>query len=99
MKTCVEAISALRFKLSMFGIPLGGSDTTKTDDAAYVYCDNETVVKNSTMVSSTLNKKHSSIAAGMISLSWIKSELNLADAFTKLLASKKRDDLFDQWVY
>ena len=77
LKACVEAISALRFKLRMFGIPLGGSDTTQTDDAAYVYCDNETVVKNSTMVSSTLNKKHSSIAyhfvswnvaAGMISL-------------------------------
>ena len=46
----------------MFGVPLGGSDITKTDDAAYVYCDNETVVKNSTLVESTLNKKHSSIA-------------------------------------
>ena len=68
------------FKLRMFGVPLGGSDITKTDDAAYVYCDNETVVKNSTLVASTLNKKHSSIAyhfvrwnvaAGMISLAWI----------------------------
>ena len=55
LKTCVEAISALRFKLRMFGVPLGGSDITKTDDAAYVYCDNETVVKNSTLVESTLN--------------------------------------------
>ena len=66
------------------------------------------MVNNATLVESTLNKKHSSIAyhfvrwkryAGMISLSWIQSELNLADAFTKLLAPKKRDDLFALWTY
>ena len=45
----------------MFGIQLGSNDVTKEDDAAYVFCDNETVVKNSTLVESTLNKKHSSI--------------------------------------
>ena len=101
-------MSALRFKLRMFGIPLGGNDTPQSDTAAYIFCDNETVVKNSTKVESTLNKKHSSIAyhfvrwnvaAGMISLSWIASENNLADAFTKLLSSTVRDNLFFQWTY
>ena len=85
----------------MFGIPI-------YDEPAHILCDNESVVKNSTLIESTLNKKHNSIAyhyvrwnvaAGSIIISWIKSALNLADAFTKRLTRKGRDDLFTEWTY
>ena len=32
------------------------------DDATYIFCDNESVVNNSTRLESVLNKKHNSIA-------------------------------------
>ena len=54
LKTCTEHISALRYKLRMFGVPIDGP----TD----VLCDNQSVVTNSTLIDSSLNKKHCSIA-------------------------------------
>lgn len=54
LKTAIEHIDALRYKLRMFGIPLEGSTS--------VFCDNEAVVKNSTFTESTLKRKHLSIA-------------------------------------
>ena len=54
MKTCLEEISALRYKLRMFDIPI--------DMPVSVLCDNKSVVDNSTTLSSKLNKKHNSIA-------------------------------------
>jgi hypothetical protein len=102
LRTCVEAIVHLRFKLRMFGVPL------LNDDATHVFCDNETVVRNSSHVESTLDKKHNSlayhyvrwhVAAGVISLSWIASQENLADAMTKRLAETVRDHLFGNWTY
>eukprot|EP00543_Licmophora_paradoxa_P017529 CAMPEP_0202475370 /NCGR_PEP_ID=MMETSP1360-20130828/92866_1 /ASSEMBLY_ACC=CAM_ASM_000848 /TAXON_ID=515479 /ORGANISM="Licmophora paradoxa, Strain CCMP2313" /LENGTH=104 /DNA_ID=CAMNT_0049102527 /DNA_START=183 /DNA_END=499 /DNA_ORIENTATION=- len=51
MKSCIEAITQLRYKLRMFGIPLNGFPT-------YVFCDNESVVSDTSKVESTLNKKH-----------------------------------------
>jgi hypothetical protein len=56
MKACLEAIKHLRFKLQCFGIPMPGAEPT------YVLFDNKSVVKNTTNVDSTLNKKHSSVA-------------------------------------
>ena len=88
MKTCTEHIMALRFKLRMFGIPLYGP----TD----VLCDNASVVKNSSKIESTLDKKHNSIAyhavrwsaaAGIIRAGWIHGDFNLADAMTKRLTA------------
>ena len=55
-KACLEAIEHLQFKLRCFGIP------TPKGEPSYVFCDNESVVKNTTNVESTLNKKHSSVA-------------------------------------
>ena len=55
LKTCVEAIVHLQYKLRMFGIPLFEGPTN-------VMVDNKSVVMNSTMVELTLNKKHNSIA-------------------------------------
>ena len=54
MKTCMEHIVALRYKMRMFGINIDG--------AADVLCDNQSVVNNSSKLGSVLNKKHNSIA-------------------------------------
>ena len=51
LKVCLEAIEHLRFKLRCFGVPMEKGEPT------YVFCDNESVVKNTTNVESTLNKK------------------------------------------
>jgi hypothetical protein len=48
-----ELIKSLRYKLRMFGVPIEGP--------ANVLVDNDTVVKNSSIPSSTLQKKHNSI--------------------------------------
>ena len=102
MKVCVEAIQGLIYKLRMFGIPILGNEP------AYVFCDNESVVKNCTRIEFTLNKKHSAIAyhyvrwcvsAGIIKGGWVKGRENLADAFTKRLSKHKKDYLFSSWCY
>jgi hypothetical protein len=102
LKHCIEDIEQLRFKLRMFGIPI------ENDEPTYILCDNEGVVKNSSNVESTLNKKHSAIAyhfarwnvaAGVISVAWIPTGENLADAMTKRLSETSRDYLFGNWTY
>jgi Reverse transcriptase (RNA-dependent DNA polymerase) len=105
LKTCIEAITALRYKLRMFGIPIADEGEI---NPAHIFCDNETVTKNSTLVESTLNKKHSSIAyhyvrwnvaAGLATIAWIPSGENLSDPFTKILNDTARDYLFGNWTY
>ena len=54
LKTCMESIVALRYKLRMFGIPFEGP--------TQVLCDNKSVVDNSSKLESKLNKKHNAIA-------------------------------------
>jgi len=91
----------------MFGIPL---DEGLDGDPAptHIMCDNQSIVKNSSLVESTLNKKHNSIAyhyarwnvaAGVARLNWIVSENNLSDPLTKRLTYDHREGLFDQWMY
>ena len=100
LKTCVEQIIGLSFKLRMFGIPINGT--------ANVLNDNLSAVGNSSKLESTLNKKHSLVAyhlvrwnivAEVIKVGWIKMTLNLADALTKRLPVIKRDKLFRDWTY
>jgi hypothetical protein len=88
LKVCLEAIEHLRIKLRCFGVPLPCGEPT------HVFCDNESVVKNTTNVESTLNKKHSSVAyhhcrwsvaAGVITLAHIRTHDNIADCFTRRL--------------
>ena len=70
----------------MMGVPLNGEMN--------VFCDNESVLKNSTLPESTVKKKHNSFAyhcthgaqaVNIVHIAWEKSKLNLADLLTKLL--------------
>jgi hypothetical protein len=86
MKTAIEQIEALRYKLRMMGIPVDGPTS--------VFCDNESVFKNVTKPESTLKKKHNAIAyhrvreavaAGIVRIAWEDGRFNLADVLTKLM--------------
>ena len=70
----------------MIGVPLDGEMN--------VFCDDESVSKNSTLPESTLKKKHNSIAyhhtceaqaVNTVHIAWENSEMNLTDLLTKLL--------------
>jgi hypothetical protein len=94
MKTAVEQVEALRYKLRMMGVEIDGP--------ANVYCDNEAVFKNSTFPESVIKKKHNSIAyhrtreaqaSGTIRVAWESGETNIADLLTKLLPGPRLRDL------
>ena len=85
----------------MFGVPLEGND------AARIFCDNMSVVNNCTKVESQL-KKHNAlayhyvrwtVAAGAVSVAWIDTKENLANALTKCVDKYKRKYLFGSWTY
>ena len=57
MKNSVQLIAALQYKLRLFGVPIDGS----TD----IFCDNDSVYKNSSTPESQLGKKHHSISYHM----------------------------------
>ena len=90
MRTAVEMIEGLRYKLRMFGVPI--------DSPANVYCDNEAVVRNTTSPESTLKKKHNAIsyhrvreavAARTLRIAKEDTLTNLADMLTKPLPTVK----------
>ena len=100
MKTSVEMIEALRYKLRMFGVPLLGSANT--------FCDNQSVYSNTVEPESTLKKRHHSIAyhrcreavaAGTIRIAKQGTEKNLADVFTKILPPDRRRFLLERFTY
>ena len=100
LKVGIEMVEALRYKLRMFGVPIDGP--------ANVYCDNEAVYKNTVIPESTLKKKHHSIAyhrcreavaAKTIRVAKQGTEKNLADVFTKVMTSTRRDFLFERFTY
>ena len=100
MKTAVEMVEGLRYKLRMFGVPIDGS--------ANIYCDNEAVYKNTVMPESTLRKKHHSIAfhrcreavaAKTICIAKQGTDKNLSDLFTKILTVARRKFLLDRYTY
>ena len=100
LKTAIEMIEALRYKLRMFGVPISGQ--------ANIFCDNEAVYKNTVEPDSTLRKKHHSIAyhrcreavaAGTIRVKKQGTDLNLADLFTKTLSAARRTKLLCRFTY
>ena len=100
MRIAKELIVALRYKLRMFGVPIQGP--------ANVYCDNQGVVKNTSLPESTLSKKHNAInyhtvreavAAGIMRVAKEPTETNLADLFTKPLSRYRRNMLLANIVW
>jgi len=96
----IELIESLRYKLRMMGIAIEGPCS--------VFCDNESVVKNSSIPESILKKKHNAIAyhhvresavAGIVRIGYIHRSTNLADMFTKPLPQLKIHGFCEQILY
>ena len=94
MKTAIDIIEGVRYKLRMMGIPLNGPTS--------VFCDNQSVVKNTTAPESVLKKRHNAIAyhrareaqaAGIIRVAWENGETNIADLLTKLMPGPRLKEL------
>ena len=84
MKQCCEYIQGLRYKLRMMGIPVEGPTC--------IYCDNQSVLANTTIPYSTLKKKSQSIAyhffcEGVSRDEWRTSYVNTHDNEADLLQS------------
>ena len=84
MKHCTEYIRGLRLRLRMMAIPC--------EDPAFVYGDDKSVLCNTTIPDSTLNKKSNSIAFHFVRegsamdewrTGYINTELNPADLLSK----------------
>jgi hypothetical protein len=100
MKTAIEQVEALRYKLRMMGIPIDGPTN--------VFCDNESVFKNTTKPESTLKKKHNAIAyhrtreaiaASIVRIAWEDGRFNIADVLTKLMPGPKLRELISNILY
>ncbi len=100
LKIGTELIKSLRYKLRMMGVPLEGP--------ANVLVDNDSVVKNSTIPTSIIQKKHNSIcyhfvreavASKCIRIAFIPSSENLADMLTKPMGATKLKDFCERILY
>ena len=100
LRIAIEMIEGLRYKLRMMGVPIDGPTS--------VFCDNESVVKNTTRPESPLKKKHNSVAyhrareacaAGVIRIAKQDGKTNIADLFTKLLDGPKLKDLCSRCMW
>jgi hypothetical protein len=100
MRIAVDMIEALRYKLRMLRIPIEG--------AMNVFCDNKSVVTNSTIPTSSIKKKHNSIAyhrvreavaAGIIRIAKVDTKENLADLLTKPLGAANLKSLIQRILW
>ena len=101
LKTAMEANRGLRYKLRMMGVPIDGP--------TYVFCDNQSVVANTSKAESVLKKKSNSIAYHAVReavamkeilISYISTDKNVADIMTKVLPSgQRRTDLVQMLLW
>ena len=86
LRIAIEKNEALRYKLRMMGIPI--------ESATNCFCDNKSVVINSTVPQSTLSKKHNSIAyhkvresvaMEAVRIAHESGKMNMSDCLTKFL--------------
>ena len=100
MRIAKDLAIALRYKLRMFGIPINGP--------ADVFCDNQGVVKNTSLPESVLLKKHNvinyhavreAVAAGIMRVAKEDGETNVADLLMKSLNLPKRKRLLGCMTY
>jgi hypothetical protein len=75
---------------------------------AFLLCDNQGVVKNTSIPESTLTKKHNPInyhiiresaAMGILKVGKEDTETNLADLLTKILNQPRREKLLGFFMY
>lgn len=97
LRTGIDKVQALRYKLYMMGIPIEG--------ATNIYCDNRTVCNTAQKPEARLNKKHNAInfhrireavAAAWCRVAFEPGATNLADFFTKILPTYKRKNFLQQ---
>jgi hypothetical protein len=83
-RTAIQQIAGLRITLQYLGV--------NVDNSSYLFGDNESVVKSSTLPQSQLGKRHhalayhytrEAVASKMVVLNHIPSELNVADILSK----------------
>ena len=100
MKTGIELVEGLRYKLRMMGCPLDGP--------THIKADNMSVIHNCSKPASTLKKKSVSIAyhycreriaGGVCSVTYVNTLENLADMFTKSQPGIARRRLVEQVLY
>ena len=100
LRIATDMIEALRYKLRCMGIPIDGP--------AEVLCDNQSIVTNTSVPASVLNKRHNAIcyhrvreaqAAEIIRTGWIPGELNLADLLTKTTMAGNVKDGFVRRIF
>ena len=89
-RIATEMTMAMRYRLCMLGVPIDGP--------ADVFCDNHGIVKNLSILESTLMKKHNSIsyhavreavAAGIMRVGKEDGEMNLADLLMKVVMGEQ----------
>ena len=94
MKQSIDLIESLRYKLRKLGVTLDGPTN--------LFCDNNSVVLNTTTPESTLSKRHNSIAyhrcreaqaARIVQVTKEGTKTNLADILTKLLPGPRLREL------
>ena len=94
MRTGIEKVQALQYKLYMMGVPMDGP--------AYVFCDNQLVVLTSQKPETRLSNKHNAINYHRIreaaAVKWIRVAFEsgastLADFLTKILPIGKKKDI------
>jgi len=99
-RIAVDLVESLRYKLRMFGVPLEGPTN--------MFVDNSSVVLNATVPSSTLKKKHNSIAyhrireaivALIIRIGEVNGKKNLADMFTRPLPAGELTNMTRKILY
>jgi len=100
MRTCMEFVKELRYKLRMMGVPLTGP--------AVCWCDNQSVANGASIPEHKLNKKHLGIcyhavreasAAKIWEVGFIKGEWNIADCLTKVLSGTVLEKQVNRWMY
>jgi hypothetical protein len=91
MKTGIDTLHGIRYKLRMMGIPISGP--------TFIYGDNMSVIYNTSKPESQLNKKcnsicyhavRESVAMGESLTAHIPTDKNGADLLTKVLYGQKR---------
>jgi hypothetical protein len=99
-KTAIEMVEGLRYKLRMMGVTIDGPTN--------LFCDNDSVVQNSSNPESTLKKKHNAIAyhrtreaiaAGTIRMAKEDGMTNLADILTKLMPGPRLKALISRILW